>query len=299
MHCSRWANVAAKRIVTDFPIQLTLEMNTTCNLSCKMCMRRQLNLKSDYMRYGVWARLIGEGIEYKDFESIKPNYRNEPTLHPQLPKFLQYAHDVGVKEIIMNTNGKFQPFLVDRMAPYLTEIAFSLDATTKAIHKLVRPGGNLERIERNVMKFIEKRDVYRNLRVRVAFVIQDENEHQKDEFLERWKSKGADKIVINNCYNPQQKSVSRTHIKWRQKKSFVCPQIYQRLVVTALGEVLPCCGAYDESISLGNIFKEPEKKLYDFWHSQKMNNLRELHERGDFKDIPTCSRCALSYEVTE
>ena len=298
LHCSKWNNVAKKRIVTEFPIQLTIETNTTCNLHCKMCMRRQLHLRAEYLKYSQFTKYLNEAIQYKDFESIKPNYRNEPTMHPELAKMFNYARQVGVKEIIMNTNGKFRPEVVSKLAPYVTEVAFSLDATTNEVHNRVRPGGDLKAIERNVLRFIEKRNTYRNLRVRVAFVVQKENMHQRDDFVRKWKNYNVDKIVVNQCFNPQQKGENRATIKWRQKKKFVCPQLYQRLVITTTGEVLPCCGAYDESISLGNIIRE-KKSIYEYWRGEKMNNLRNLHENGSFKDIPTCSRCALSYEVVK
>ncbi len=293
-HCRAWYLAGRDHKVPEFPLQLTIENTTTCNLSCQKCMRKQLKMPAEYMEFRRWARLVREGVD-NGMQSLKPNYRNEPTMHPKIGMMLKYAREVGVWEIIMNTNGKFSPGLVDSMAPGLTEIAFSIDATTQEVYSKVRTGGNLERTHKNVRLFLQRRRVYPDLRVRVAFVVEEENIHQVQDFIRLWKAQGVDKIVVNPCYSPGQKGLGHTAgVRWGQRADFICPQLYQRLIVTATGTVLPCCGAYDESLSLGNIFEE-NKKIEDFWKSQKLDNLRKLHEAHQYKDIPTCARCALSF----
>lgn len=296
-HCEKFYQVAKYHKVTDFPINLTIENSTRCNLKCHMCMRKQLRLPSLDMEFRHWIRLLDEAKEYPDFHSLKPNLRNEPTMNLDLWKMLYYGKECHAKEIIMNTNGNYRYMLNDLMSPYLTEIAFSVDAYYPETYRKVRPGGNLDTVEINIKKMVALKERHKDLRVRVAYVIQEDNAGREvDRFLNHYKKIGVDKIVINHCYNPGQKGSERGIVQWKQRKDFICPQIYQRLVVTATGEVLPCCASYDESLSLGNIFKDKDRTLYDYWHSPAMQNIREIHEAGMYKDIPTCANCALTYE---
>ena len=297
-HCKRWVQIAKNWTVTDFPMHLDIEIGSQCNLKCPMCMRNQLKMPNIQMTTRDWLDIIGEACSYKDLYAIKPNYRNEPTLNKDLPDMLQLGIHYGIKEIIMNTNGNFNHHLIPKIAKNLTEIAFSVDAFTEETYNKVRPGGNFNKVKENIRRFILARDhINQALRVRVAFVIQEANQHEAGDFLDFWKGQGVDKIVINECYDPGSKGNYdgiRTH--WTQQEDFVCPQIFQRLVICSNGNVLPCCGSYDESLMLGNVFQEPRNSLYDIWHGPTMTYLRALHTTGRFKDNPTCRKCALTFK---
>lgn len=297
-NCAKWLRVAKEHIVTDFPMHLDIEVCSSCNLKCPMCMRKQLSLPNEEMNFRLFVKIMDEASQYPDFEAVKPNFRNEPTLARKLPEMLQYLHQMKqVKEVIMNTNGNYALSLNDKIAPYLSEIAFSIDAVNYDTYKQVRPGGNLDRVELNVRRMVHLRDrTLQDLRVRVAFVVQEENMDEADEFLEKWKRINVDKVAVSECYNPQGKGEDRARVEWVQRESYCCPQLYQRLVILYNGTVVPCCGAYDESLSLGNIFKGDS--LYDIWHGEKLENLRAMHEAGQYKDIPTCAKCALTFSPT-
>lgn len=295
----RWAYVGSKYRVLEFPIHLDIETNNTCNLRCKFCMRRQLSFSThEYLKFADWCKYINEGLKYKVFASIKPNYRGEPTMHPQLPMFFEWAKERGVRDILMNTNGKYRHDLIYEMGGFIDELAFSIDAFDSDVYDKVRPGGNYNSLLVNVSNALRLRRRYPNLRIRVAFVKQKANMHQVKDFIDHWKARRVDKIVVNNAYNPGQKGNYQGAVKWELNESWVCPQLFQRLVVGFDGEVLPCCGSYDNSLSLGNI-KKSQLTLHDFWHSDKLNNLRRLHKEHKFMEIPTCKTCALSHRVVE
>lgn len=292
-NCKKWVDVAVQRKVLDFPIQLILETSTTCNLKCPMCMRTQLHLDRAMMTLREWCSYITEGLDFPDFESVKPNYRNEPTMNPHIADMLAYAKEQGVKELIMNTNGNFPSRLVAPLSQSLTEIAFSIDAFNEDTYNKVRTGGSFKRVQSNVLGFIRASRCNPNLRVRVAFVVQKDNAKEKDRFLNFWTGK-VDKVVINECYNPGQAGEDRAMVDWVQDPHFCCPQIFQRLVITPNGEVLPCCGAYNEKLSLGNI-NELNQSIYDFWHGDKLTALRKMHAAGQYNEIEQCSKCALTF----
>lgn len=294
----KWTYYGKEQIVADFPMNLDLEASTDCQLKCPICMRQRMpKLPRDYMTFHDFARYINEAVKYNSFYCWKPNYRGESTLHPKLPMFMEFAKEKGVKEIMLNTNGQYPMYLNNQIAPFISEIAFSIDAFKPETYSKVRPGGKagLPRLVENVKTMIELRDrAYPDMRVRVAFVVQKANASEANDFYRYWKNQGVDKIVMNQCYTPGQKGDNRGTVQWVQDDDYVCPQIFQRLVITPLGEVLPCCGAFDESISLGNIKRE-KKTIRDYWIGSEMEGLRDLHINHMYKQIPTCKTCALTY----
>jgi len=291
-----WEHCGSKHIVPEFPINLDAELSTDCNLHCGFCMRQQLKrFPKDYMEFRDFGRYINEAVQHKTFSSLKTNYRGESLLHPKIVQFLQFAKERGVMDILINTNGQVPFYLCQRIAPFIDEIAFSVDAFTQETYTKVRPFGSLKRLILNVEEFIRLRDTaYPSLRVRVAFVRQKHNHKETEDFIKFWTEKDVDKIIVNEAYSPGGKGDYKGIVKWVQDDDFVCSQLFQRLIISPTGQVLPCCGSYDESLCLGNIKRE-KKTIKDYWLGDGMEGLRDLHLNHMYKSILTCSKCALTF----
>ncbi|HEX3128034.1 MAG TPA: radical SAM protein [Thermoanaerobaculia bacterium] len=113
-----------------------LYVTERCQLRCGHCymgdrLERGLNLPferaasiMDYSR-----RLGGEYITFLG---------GEPTLHPDLPRMVDYALDAGYRQVMINSNGLLER-TIDRIAPEkLHYISFSLDGATAETHEKVR-----------------------------------------------------------------------------------------------------------------------------------------------------------------
>ena len=72
------------------------------------------------------------------------------------------------------------------------------------------------------------------------------------------------------------------------EKDFSCPQLYQRLVIGADGKVFVCASDEDGKCVIGNAM---EQSVYELWHSEQLNEIREFHKQGAFKQIEICRRC--------
>jgi MoaA/NifB/PqqE/SkfB family radical SAM enzyme len=69
----------------------------------------------------------------------------EPTLHRDLPRMVDYAHDVGYSQVMMNSNGLLER-TIDHIEPYkLHYISFSLDGATPGTDDSVRGTGMFDR----------------------------------------------------------------------------------------------------------------------------------------------------------
>ena len=68
---------------------------------------------------------------------------------------------------------------------------------------------------------------------------------------------------------------------------FKCVQPFQRVVIKN-DKIGPCCVSFNKNLILGSIHST---KIYDAWHSEKMNNIRQMHKEGKFYLDKTCSDC--------
>ena len=69
----------------------------------------------------------------------------EPTLHPELPKIVDHAINIGFSQVMINSNGLLES-IIDRISPEkLHYISFSLDGATPKTHDIVRGKGMFEK----------------------------------------------------------------------------------------------------------------------------------------------------------
>lgn len=303
----KWEEYPRKQVVSDFPINVDLELASMCNLRCPMCHTIYIEHPSyaayerqdqtRLMSFDTFKHAIDEGGHYKDFSAIKLNFRGESTLHPKIDEFIRYAKDRGVLDILLNSNGNYPASLNERLAGSgLSEISFSLDALTPETYKKVRVGGDFYLAMSNVMRMLGFRD---RIRVHVSYVHQVANAHETDKFVEFWTTMGVQKILISDVYNPAELIRKDMLVKkYAKPEKFTCPQLWQRLMVLDNGDVYPCCHAFEEpdDLKLGNIHQTP---LIEMWRGEKLGKLRETHARGDYKEIATCSTCAYPKQPIE
>ncbi len=281
----KWNEYPGKRIVNDFPLHLDIESTNACNLRCIMCARNFMTEKIGYMEWTLFQKIIDEGAKYR-LPSIKLNYRGEPLLHPQLPEMVAYAKRKGILEVQFNTNGfpLSEKKIEELLNAGLDRIIFSFDGATKETYEKIRTGSNYERVANNIETLVKMRNekgLKRPL-VRVQMVKMQENEHEVGDFLKMWIPL-ANRVAVSIKREPMgiQKEVEH----------FPCPQIWQRLMICWDGEVRMCCGDWQGEIILGDA---RESTIYELWHSEKLNQIRELHAQNRFNEIPACAHCEVN-----
>ncbi len=128
--------------------------------------------------------------------------------------------------------------------------------------------------------------------VRVQMVDTPRNHHQIDGYIKFW-SEIADHVAIEDMLDWEAEEEDGTPLEF-----WACAQIWQRLMVLADGDVLPCCramkGANEKLTVLGNAYKESLEKI---WKGDKLNGLRALHQQGQSHEIRMCRLCGLRKDV--
>ncbi len=296
-----WDAANRFEIVTDFPLFLHIDMNQECNYKCPHCIigtpkEVEEFYEGTYLNFNDYKNIIDQGAEY-NCPSVSPQGNNEPFLIKDLHKYIEYAHKKGFIDIMLNNNGSA---LTKKRAQQildsgLTRLRFSLDAYDDKTYSKVRVGSiALERVKRNIENFLELKEKggYKLPIVGVSFCVLKQNENEVDQFTNYWKSK-VDIISIQKFVPPtpnkekyrEYYSSDQYHEKPLDK--FNCVQPYQRLVIKN-EFIYPCCVSFNKNLVLGSI---KNTKIYDAWHSEKMNEIREIHKNGDYQKNKTCKDC--------
>ena len=118
------------------------------------------------------------------------------------------------------------------------------------------------------------------------------NEHELDDFIMEWKDK-VDIVSVQRYVPPTPKKqeyreyYSSDQFNLEPVNEFHCVQPFQRIMIRN-ESITPCCVSFNKDLTLGKL---GEMSIYDAWHSEKMNNLRELHKKGEFFKNKTCKDC--------
>ena len=218
---------------------------------------------------GVCSFVIGTGCE--------------SMLHPQIADALKILFSANALDYRLLTNGslltdEILQIIVDNQIGHLN---ISLDATTPETYKIIRRGGVLEKVERNIQRFLDMRGDNLLPLLRITMVKLKENENEREAFLKKWENR-ADIIDFQTCVDFKDTKDIYNVVKWNPE----CSQPFKRLYVNYDGTITPCCTPYGGYWSLGNI---KDTTLEEVWHGEKINKLRALLKN---KDMPNfCRKC--------
>lgn len=131
---------------------LYLEISSTCNLSCKICMRKvRKRVEEGLMDKDLYHKILEDTRPLPDIERIHFGGYGEPLLHPYLPLFIEKAKKRGLK-VGLSSNGTLlsKEMARDLIDAGLDSITISLDSTDPRRFQDLRLGGELSSIQENL-----------------------------------------------------------------------------------------------------------------------------------------------------
>ena len=210
---------------------------------------------------------------------------SECMLHPQIADALKILLSANTIDCTFLSNGSL---ITDEISRIFVEhqtgqLSISLDAASSDVYKIVRRGGNLSRVEKNIQHFLDLRGDRLFPLLRVSMVKLKENEHEREAFLDKWKNR-ADVIDFQTCVDFSDIYDIDHVVNWKRE---ACTQPFKRLYVEYDGTVYPCCSGYCVHFPLGNI---KEMSLAEIWNSKKLNSFRKSVLDGN--NLPkACRKC--------
>lgn len=284
-----WSEYAQQRFVAEYPLLVDIELATVCNLHCPMCYtiteEFKHTVKAEFMDIVLYKKIIDEICD--KVPAIRLSLRGEPTLHPQFIEYIRYAKAKGIGEVSFLTNGSkldadFFVAIMDAGADWITISIDGLDAVYESIRKPLKFPEMLHKIK-DIKSIKDMRNAHRPV-IKVQSIwpaIRDNPGLFYNTFAP---------FVDFIAFNPLIDYLSRDE-EILYEFGFSCPQLYQRLVVGADGQVLLCSNDENGAEIVGNA---KNQSVFSIWHGEKLNRIRRLHGNHDgFMDVPLCRKCYL------
>ncbi|MBK50002.1 MAG: hypothetical protein CL768_03075 [Chloroflexi bacterium] len=286
----------------DFPLYLMLEQSYSCNLKCPSCIhgfpeeKKKFDPDVNIMPRSLFDKIIEEG-EKNNCPSISFCVNDEPLIVPDLPERIAYAKEHQFMDLFITTNGTFLTLDLAKelISAGLTRILFSIDAATSETYNMVRPGGDFDRVVKNLEALVE----YKNSKglilpaIRASFVYSQLNAHERDMFMEKF-SPLVDYIEIQGFSVYNDFNTDLIPEKSVQVTDFACNEPWRKLIIRANGEVLPCCSFYGYGVVVGDI---NQMSLKEIFNGKQLRKLRQEFKEGIYSLSP-CNACSKSFYVT-
>ncbi|MBC7863584.1 MAG: SPASM domain-containing protein [Bacteroidia bacterium] len=295
-----------------FPISISFEPTTSCNLRCPEC-------PSGLRNFTRPTGMLEENFFQKTIDELSPHlvyltfyFQGEPYLNP---KFLDMAAYAAKKKIYTATSTNAH-FITDETAKKTIEsglhrLIISIDGATQKSYEQYRIGGQLEKVIAGTKKIIEwkKKLKSKTPYVIFQFLVVKPNEHETEEIIKLGNELGVDEVKFKtaqvydfengNTLIPETEKFSRykknENGKWGIKNKLLnqCWRMWSGCVITWDGLVVPCCFDKDATHKLGDLKSNSFEKV---WKSEGYEKFRSsiLRSRGE---IDICKNCTEGTEV--
>lgn len=311
-HLSKWLK---KPIQWGYPVALSFEPTTSCNLRCPECPSglRAFTRPTGMLQADFFKQTIDEIADTT--MSLIFYFQGEPYLNPSFLDMVAYANQKKIYTIT-STNAHY---LTDERAKKTVEsgldrLIISIDGTTQEVYQQYRVGGNLEKVlegTRNVVKW-KKQLKSKTPFIFFQFLVVKPNEHQITAAKEIAKEVGVDQLRFKTAqvydYENDPNQLIPTISKYSrykkdkdgkmQVKSGLgnhCWKLWHANVITWDGLVVPCCFDKDAMHQLGNLKTQSYKEI---WNNSNYKQFRKELMSGR-KNIDICANCSEGLKVWE
>lgn len=304
-----------KPIQWGYPISISFEPTTSCNLRCPECPSglRQFSRPTGMLKKDFFTQTIDE--IHRELLYLIFYFQGEPYLNPNFLDMVAYAHSKGIYTAT-STNAHF---LTEERAKKTVEsgldrLIISIDGTTQDVYQSYRVGGKLDKViagARNIVKW-KKELKSKTPFVFFQFLVVKPNEHQIEDIKKLAKEVGVDQIRFktaqvydyendpnqlipeNNKYSRYKKD-KKGNVKIKSGLQNHCWRLWHANVITWDGLVVPCCFDKDAMHQLGNLKTQSFKET---WNNDNYRQFRSELMKSR-KNIDICANCSEGLKVWE
>lgn len=309
------SKLTRKPIQWGYPISISFEPTTSCNLRCPECPS------------GLRAFTRPTGMLQKDFfrETIDQLHREllylvfyfqgEPYLNPSFLEMVRYAADKGIYTAT-STNAHY---LTDELAKKTIEsgldrLIISIDGTTQSVYEQYRVGGKLEKVIEGARRVVKWKKEMKSSTpfILFQFLVVKPNEHQIEEVRQLAAEVGVDDVwfktaqVYDYVNDPNQLIPTNTRYSRYRKNAAGqyevknklenhCWRLWHATVITWDGLVVPCCFDKDAQHTMGDL---KGKSFREIWQQETYHQFRG-QVLASRKNIDICANCSEGTKVWE
>jgi len=301
-----FSRLLKRQILWGKPESLSVEPTNLCNLKCPECPSGTNNLNRPrlFLSEPIYKTLIDDNKKHLSY--LQLYFQGEPFMHPKLCEFISYA----VKRKIFvttSTNGHF--LTTDNCKKIieagLQQLIISIDGTTQDVFKKYRVGGSLDQVINGIKNLNQAKTNSRKKlpHIAIQFVVFKHNEHQVKMVKELAKKLRITDVRLKTAQiedyengnelmpqNPKYARYSKTEsgkYVLKRKAKFKCFRVWNASVVSAEGDVLPCCFDKEAKYKYGNL---EEHTLNILWKGSKARTFKARVWENP-KQFDICRNC--------
>jgi len=290
------------RAIPPLPPAISVELSSVCNLACPECvtglgLTRRAN---SFIGYDLAAEIASQSGGR--VLSAWLSFQGEPMMHPEFFRITELF--AGMNPVI-STNGHFLNIENCRRlaASPLKKIIISLDGATPEVYTLYRKEGDHAVVMEGIRRLSGTiREMKSKLKVVIQFLVHRGNEHEAEPVSSFARSVGAGfRVKSMQVLDPagagkwvtsdprKSRWVKGDDGAWRAAESSArgCFRMWSSVVITADGDVIPCC--YDKELRhvMGNLERQT---LSAIWRGERYNSFREK-VMSNRRQVDICSAC--------
>lgn len=290
-----------------YPISISVEPTSLCNLECPECPagKKELSRFKGDIDFDLYRKIINEFSPY--LLNLILYFQGEPFLNKDIFRLIEYS---GKEKKIFTTCSTNGHYLNEKNAEKtvrsgLDKLIVSMDGTTQEVYEQYRKKGDLNKVKEGIKNIVywKKHLNSKTPFIVIQFLVFKFNEHQIEEIKQFSRDSGADKLELKSAqiynfvndttlipaiykYARYKKDATGKYIIKNKLKNR-CKRMWESSVITNTGDVLHCCFDKDADYSYGNLRKSSFKELNNNLSALKF---RKMLKSGR-KQIDICKNC--------
>lgn len=271
-----------------YPDHVDLELSAICNMKCPMCYTVTNMFKQSVphvnLDFSIFKKIVDELAAHNVF-SIRLSWRGEPTVNPHFMDCIRYAKEKGIKEVDSLTNALLlTPEMFEEMVNLQMDwLTISFDGTGETYEKIRHPA-KYEKMVEKIAAFAEIKKKKGSVKpvVRIQGVwpaIQEDPERYFDTF-----EPIVDEVSVNSLLDYLHQDEDIQYVE-----GFVCPVVFQRLVIGSDGTAFMCIS---DEMGQKPIGDARTQSIGEIWNGEPMQEVRRVHRQHmGHKTFEPCKAC--------
>lgn len=300
----RLGRVNNYELYPPLPQNLNIELNNTCNQKCVFCSFHgkysKYKLKPAVMEAEFVKKLLLQAKELGIGQKEVGFYlAGEPFCYPRLTEIIAYAKELGYEYIFLTTNGALAnpDKLKEVIDAGLDSIRFSVNAADKDTYKELHGTDDFDNVLNNI-KFLHQYINEKGLKVATSLScvitkktlgIQKDVRKLFDEYVDDilFIPVTLGRLVDLPEVREQYEVINDDELDTNEDA--ICPVLFDTMYINALGQVAPCCNAYDYDLSFYDLKQDLDLKKA--WYSDGYLSYREVFLEHKSYEGTICGSC--------
>lgn len=247
-----------------------------------------------HMEQWLWNKIVEEiGRELPECEVWPTFYGEALILGDELWRRLQYAYDVGCRNLVLNSNGTLlsRNNNIDKVLDSpLRRFILSLDGLSKEVFEKIRYRAKWEQVYSAVAELCRRREQsgVKYPIIVAQFSLMKENAAEVDDYKRFWHGLGAEVKVRPMLEWTATGTVRSDTIVHDSDFRIACPWANNTMAVHQDGRVVTCAVDYDARFVVADLRHQSVREAWQILSER----LRQPHREHRWSDIPEiCKGC--------